>query len=82
MTSHDDAPRLAASATPHGGGTKTIYGGGMHWTVREAAYPAYDRRHQTCLIFENDQVVRRVRTFPPNWRERSDDELYALSLVF
>ena len=53
---------------------------GNHWRVYERAYPAIDRRTGTCLIFESDKVIRRVRDFPPNWRSLSDDELYAISL--
>ena len=39
-------------------------------------------RSCTCLIFENDAVVRRVRVFPTDWRTCTEDVLYALSLVF
>jgi len=30
-------------------------------------------------VFESDQVVRRVRDYPANWRDLSDDDLLALS---
>jgi hypothetical protein len=52
------------------------------WTVFEAAAPAYDRRSGRCLIFDSADVVRRVRTYPANWHELPDAELYALSLRF
>ena len=31
------------------------------------------------LVFENDRVARRVREYPANWRDLSDEQLYALS---
>ena len=51
---------------------------GALWLVYELA-SSYDRRHAPCLIFESDNIVRRVRNFPANWRELSDDDLLALS---
>jgi hypothetical protein len=38
----------------------------------------YDRRG-AALIFESDHVVRRVRAYPPNWRDLSDYDLYMVS---
>ena len=48
---------------------------GEPWTVRE------DLRcpHDPSLVFENTSVARRVREYPANWRELSDEQLYALS---
>jgi len=45
------------------------------WTVWE------DLRcpHDPSLVFENTKVARRVREYPANWRELSDEQLYALS---
>jgi hypothetical protein len=62
--------------------SRMIQGGGTHWMVREAAWGGPGGRGQTCLIFENDAVVRRVREFPADWRTCSDEALYSLSLVF
>lgn len=31
------------------------------------------------LIFESDKIARRVREFPPTWRELSDEDLWKLS---
>ena len=50
---------------------------GEHWLVFELLMP-YDRRGAT-LVFESDSIVRRVRAYPPNWRELPDHDLYALS---
>lgn len=51
---------------------------GVPWLVYEL--PAVlDRRSSRSLVFESDTAVRRVRQFPPNWRDLSDDELFALS---
>ena len=53
---------------------------GLRWSVREVPYPPIDRRSGTCLIFDAESVIRRVRNFPGNWATLSDAELYALSL--
>ena len=49
------------------------------WRVYELPPASYDRRGSNTLIFESDGVVRRVRSFPANWRELSPDALLALS---
>jgi hypothetical protein len=43
------------------------------------AAPAFDRRGGTHLMFDGEVVMRRVRCFPSDWYDLSDDELYALS---
>jgi hypothetical protein len=61
--------------------TRIITGAdGREWTVRELPPPSYDRRRGPSLVFSADDVWRRVRTFPVNWHERSDAELYQISL--
>jgi len=52
---------------------------GLRWRVRETPYSPIDRRSGTCLIFDAETVVRRVRNFPANWYTLPDDELYLLS---
>ena len=52
---------------------------GARWQVYERSLPGYDRRSGVSLIFASDSVVRRVRQFPPHWRNLSDDELALLS---
>lgn len=48
------------------------------WRVYE-----YTGAPQSCggasLVFENDNVMRRVREFPAHWRELPDEELLQLS---
>ena len=63
-------------------GARTILGDdGRYWTVHEAGPGRYDRRTSTSLVFWSDDIVmRRVRDFPPNWRDLSDSALYALML--
>ena len=51
---------------------------GIHWSVYESP-TTYDRRARPTLVFESDEAVRRVRAYPPNWRDLSDEELAALS---
>lgn len=52
---------------------------GLRWMVREVPAPAFDRRGGTHLVFDGELVMRRLRIFPANWYELSDDALYALS---
>ena len=51
---------------------------GQRWLVYELRTLPFDRRGVS-LIFESDSAIRRVRNFPPNWGDLSDDELFALS---
>ena len=53
---------------------------GREWTVRELPPPSYDRRRGPSLLFSADDVWRRVRRYPADWHERTDAELYTLSL--
>jgi hypothetical protein len=46
------------------------------WTVSEFGDPISSQR---VLIFEGPGIGRKVREYPANWRQLSDDELYALS---
>lgn len=52
---------------------------GELWVVHETDAPPLDRRGGTHLVFETEYAMRRVRFFPANWFELSDEELYALS---
>ncbi len=52
------------------------------WTVFEVGMPAYDRRSGKCLIFDSQDIVRRVRNYPADWYDLPDADLYALSLRF
>jgi hypothetical protein len=49
------------------------------WRVYERGPASYDRRGSNSLVFESDTVVRRVRSYPANWRELSANALIALS---
>ena len=59
--------------------SRRFWAEGMFWLVYELTPSAFDRRSAPSLVFENDAAVRLVRTFPSNWRELSDEYLYALS---
>ena len=52
---------------------------GVPWLVQEVRDLEYDRRATTSLIFSSDDVMRRVRVYPPNWIDLPDDDLIALS---
>ena len=49
------------------------------WLVYELPPMVFDRRNSPSLVFETDGAVRRVRNYPENWRELTDDELFELS---
>jgi hypothetical protein len=48
--------------------------------VHEEPVPFRDQRRGMSLIFESPNVIRRIRHYPPNWSDLSDEELFALSL--
>lgn len=50
---------------------------GTEWRIFELKLE-YDRRG-AALVFESDNVMRRVRRYPPEWRALSDLDLLALS---
>lgn len=54
---------------------------GQLWTVTELISTGYDRRESRSLVFGTDEVIRRVRNYPSDWRSLSDMDLYALSLT-
>jgi hypothetical protein len=46
------------------------------WEVRELIDPV---SLSPTLVFLGASIARRVRSYPANWRELTDNELYALS---
>jgi len=49
---------------------------GELWRIREASATTVPGAHGArCLICESDYVVRRIWSYPSNWRSLSDDEL-------
>lgn len=48
----------------------------MTWSAYEDARPHAGKS----LIFESDRIARRVRIYPANWRDLTDDHLAMLSL--
>jgi hypothetical protein len=76
--SDDDA--VQASRESQARLTRRFYVDGTLWLVKEVPVPSFDRRGGTHLLFDCESVMRRVRVFPPNWYELSDEELFALSL--
>jgi hypothetical protein len=52
---------------------------GTRWRVYEQAFGDYDRRSGMSLIFASEAAVRRVRDFPSEWMQLTDEELLALS---
>lgn len=72
-----DPQQVVRNAAP--GKVRRISADGLRWIVQEVAAPAFDRRGGTHLLFDGESVMRRLREFPANWHELSDDALYELS---
>ena len=76
MTSHWD---IAARGGRYVGIRYFAGPDGERWSVYEAAQTAYDRRRGPSLVFEAGHLARRVRDYPENWRELSDEALCELA---
>lgn len=58
---------------------KSFYHDDELWFVGERAPRTSDLRRTPHLVFESEGMIRRVRSFPENWRDLSDDDLWELS---
>jgi len=65
--------------SPAPGKVRRISADGLRWFIQEVPAPSFDRRGGKHLVFDAETVMRRVRDFPANWFDLSDDELIALS---
>ena len=72
----NDAPKfvIAWDLRPRPG-SRLMRIAGELWAAYEDESPKWGRS----LIFESVRIVRRVRTYPPDWRELPDEQLYAVS---
>jgi len=52
---------------------------GRQWVVKEVPPSQPDAGGRSSLVFASDNVIRRVRDFPPDWFDWSDEDLYAVS---
>jgi hypothetical protein len=52
---------------------------GVRWLVYDLPPLTFDRRKTPSLVFESDNLIRRLRNFPAKWRGLSDKDLFALS---
>lgn len=52
---------------------------GQIWHVSERPFSEYDRRRGHSLIFTSDLAVRRVRDYPTDWYDLSEQALAELS---
>jgi hypothetical protein len=58
---------------------RTLQRENEQWTVREAdARRVPGARAAFCLICESSEVVRRLWTYPEDWQDLSDDDLWQL----
>jgi hypothetical protein len=53
---------------------------GRQWVVKEVPSSQSDGGDGPSLLFSSNSVIRRVRDFPPDWFDWSDEELIAVSL--
>jgi hypothetical protein len=60
-------------------GARRVSFDGVEWMVYERGPDLFDRRRSPSLIFESQDTIRRVRTYPRNWAELPDEELARLS---
>jgi hypothetical protein len=58
---------------------RQIFVDGVPWLVYELPPAPFDRRSTPSLVFEAENTVRRVRTFPDDWRTLTDEALEELS---
>ncbi len=78
MQGKDD--RVDSSADWQTPASRTFQDGdGTQWRVFEQSFGDYDRRSGLSLIFASEAAVRRVRDFPSDWMQLSNEELLALS---
>jgi len=75
-----DTDRPSSSPRARGlASARTVYTDDAQWRVYEMESGPYDRRSGRSLIFESDGVLRRVRSYPTEWRELSDSDLMEVS---
>jgi hypothetical protein len=72
---NDELPSRGARVRPLGP-PQTILVDGSSWTVQEVIDPMTST---PVLIFSGPGVGRRVRNYPPNWRDLPAEQLYKLS---
>lgn len=75
-----DQPTNTSAAQSVETRTRVLWLDGVRWIVRETDQPTLDRRAGRSLIFESDEIVRRLRKHPADWFALSDDALCRLSL--
>ena len=75
----DTPDRLPAVLREAQAAARAIFVQDIPWLVYELPPPAFDRRRGPSLVFESEDVMRRVRQYPQNWRELSDEDLFTLS---
>jgi hypothetical protein len=71
----------------HGGASNDEYPhvvvdrGGVEWTVREVPTPQPWARAARCLVLNSRECVRRVWSYPRNWRTLDADSLLKLGIA-
>jgi len=57
---------------------RNVFHQGCTWTICERPIP-YGEPHGNALVFMSDHAARRVKRYPSNWFELTDDALAQLS---
>ena len=79
MAEHGRSRFNSSRVAEHMAAARVVLIGGVPWRVHEVPASPFDRRDSPSLVFESDDTMRRVRDFPGEWRQLSDEELSALS---
>ena len=72
----------------HGGGANEPYphvivdSDGVEWSVCEVATPQAWARGERCLVLNSRDCVRRIWSYPPDWRDLDADALLDLGVAF
>jgi len=63
-------------------GARQIVIEGVPWLVFELPPGPFDRRSTPSLLFESENTVRRVRSYPTDWRDLPEAALFELSWTY
>lgn len=74
--------RLPGPQPARTSGARRLTIDGQTWVVREVTEAKLDRRAASHLLFEGPHGARCVRSYPPDWRMLSDEDLFRLSVNF
>jgi hypothetical protein len=68
---------VVTTSQPPRNASRIVLVDGVEWKVFE--HERIDRKLERSLVFSTQDIVRRVRNYPANWRSLDDAALFALS---